>query len=203
MANPFAHLRQKPRVLSTAAPLTVKNLSDQNRCPQTTCWHLKLKLCCHHLESLSHWTSTPIKGGEESKPCYSTLAILAERILRPTPMDPSQEIDERRRRRTCLRQWIPKKPMALSSCHESISQQRLTCQKSEDYATRDGEKKFYERPVNKFVRLLAKEDIEKWTDSQWFGFINSISFISNQQLLYFYITSCNSVFRLFGKWRNI
>ena len=67
--------------------------------------------------------------------------------------------------------------MALSSCHESISQQRLTCQKSEDYATRDGEK-FYERPVNKFVRLLAKEDIEKWTDSQWFGFINSISFIS-------------------------
>ena len=55
----------------------------------------------------------------------------------------------------------PKETNGRSSCHESISQQRSTCQKSEDYATRDEEKKFYKRPVNKLVRLFAKEDIAK------------------------------------------
>ena len=45
-------------------------------------------------------------------------------MLRPTPkateMDHSQKINERRRRRTSLRQRIPEKPMALSSRHESV-----------------------------------------------------------------------------------
>ena len=34
--------------------------------PQTTCWRLKLKLCCPHLESSSHRTSIPVKDGEGS-----------------------------------------------------------------------------------------------------------------------------------------
>ena len=55
--------------------------------------------------------------------------------------------------------------------------------------SRDGEKKFYERPVNKLVLLLAKEDIVNRTALQLFSSINSISFIPNQQILYFYIAS--------------
>ena len=59
-----------------------------------------------HVEATPGRKGTPNTTNEPKLPipCYSTLAILAERILRSTSMDPSQEIDERRRRRTCLRQ---------------------------------------------------------------------------------------------------
>ena len=161
-ANPHAHLRQKPGVLSAAVPLTVKNFSDPLASEQLTPNHL--------LTLETHVVSSP-PGKFESADQYSR-----KRWRRVQYLATQLWLNWQKEYCTLLQWTTPKRstkegdvvlvcdnessrnqwPLAVVT--EVFPSSDQLVKKVKIMTTRDGEK-FYERPVNKLVRLFAKEDI--------------------------------------------
>ena len=210
--NPYAHLWPKPRVLSTAVPLTVENLSDP-LAPET--------LTPNHLLTLKTQVVLPPPGKFESPDQYSRkrwrrIQYIANQLWLRWQKEYCALLQKRQKWTTPKRSMkegdvvlvcdneSPRNQWPLAVVTKVLPSSDQLVRKVQIMTSRDGEKKVYERPVNKLVLLLAKEDIANWTDLQWASFINSISLIPfhTKSTDFIFLYRFLKVFRLFGKWRT-